>query len=120
MRIEKLHCAIVKISQIDPAKNLDPIRVIIEDYGCGGRIIIECFGRAWSCFWQDMGMSLASFFLQANVDYLEGWLHHGRSPSARDRYYLKRIIVQVKQAMEKSFDLFQPQPIDSTVETSGQ
>lgn len=59
---------------------LDPIAVMLEDFGPGaGKITITCFGQAWSNYWGHMGKThtIRSFFLQASNDYLIGKLDSG-------------------------------------------
>ena len=53
---------------------LDPITVIFDDFGEErGKMIVECFGSAWSCFWGAMGTcSTKEFFLDAHNDYVIG------------------------------------------------
>lgn len=88
--------------EITGAPQLDPIRVILQDLGTGsGRIIIECYGKAWSAYWGSMGdKDLRSFLLTTSADYIEGCLHQGQSPKERDREYLQRIAQAVKDALK--------------------
>lgn len=57
---------------ISGVARLDPISVILEDIGAGrGKIILECFGQAWSAYWGAMGdRSVASFFCAQDECYL--------------------------------------------------
>ena len=51
---------------------LDPISIIVENFEPGkGKIIIECYGQAWSNYWGAMsGKTIQEFFLTASNDYL--------------------------------------------------
>jgi len=51
---------------------LDPVSVILEDFGTGkGKIIIECFGQSWSSFWPAMGeRDIAAFFCRCDEHYI--------------------------------------------------
>jgi hypothetical protein len=53
-------------------KRLDAVNVYLDDIGKSrGRIVIECFGEAWSSFWPAMGdRSIAQFFVDCNTHYL--------------------------------------------------
>lgn len=65
---------------IRDVKNLDPIAVMVEDFGEGqGKITITCIGEAWSYFWGSMGKqhTLATFFCKCDEHYLAGKLKSG-------------------------------------------
>jgi hypothetical protein len=86
--------------EITDAHRLDPIRVFMQDFGKGqGRLIIECYGRAWSCFWPAMGSHLRTFLVQAQACYLENALHSGMRHNKHDSEYLLRIVKAVQQAL---------------------
>ena len=53
-------------------ENLDPITLFIEDLGDNrGKLTVECYGEAWSAFWNSMGCSQVLVFLKGcNVDYI--------------------------------------------------
>jgi len=84
---------------------LDPIRVVIEQFGEGeqGMITITCYGRAWTAFWGAMATrSVRKFFVSCDVPYLVGCLVRGTTPTAKrfvasDEAYLARIVVAVQQ-----------------------
>ena len=78
MNIEK---SMVKKLRITDIENLDPLTVIVENFGKGsGKIIVECFGESWSHFWSHMGeqYTLETFFCKASDDYIAGKLCRGR------------------------------------------
>jgi len=51
---------------------IDPITLIIEDIAPGqGRIIVECFGAAWSAWWGGMaGKTTVQFVAGCHADYI--------------------------------------------------
>lgn len=55
-------------------ERLDPVTVYVTNYEPGkGKIVIECYGKAWSCFWGGMsGRNLQAFVLTCNNDYILG------------------------------------------------
>lgn len=57
---------------ISGIKRIDPVTVITEDFGPGqGKIIIECYGKAWSSYWPAMGKeTITEFFCSADEHYL--------------------------------------------------
>lgn len=70
MKIEE---STVKKLMITGVENLDPVAVMVENFGPGqGKITITCFGEAWSNYWSHMGdkTTLEQFFVQAGRDYL--------------------------------------------------
>ncbi len=91
----------VQAIEITGSPALDPIRVITQDLGPGqGRIIIECYGQAWSTYWPGMGnLNIRQFFTECDTDYLEMNLHRGANVTKRKRDYLIRIIKAVQTAL---------------------
>lgn len=65
-----------------------------------GRLIIECFGAAWSAYWGAMGSrTLAELVRMADADYIANGLTDGRV-KAREAAYLMRIVKAVKESMQ--------------------
>jgi hypothetical protein len=86
--------------EITEVRGLDPVRVILQDYGTGqGRLILECYGKAWANFWASMGGSLIEFLRRADAGYIETALHCGQKPRKSDREYLLRIVNALKAAL---------------------
>jgi hypothetical protein len=86
------------------ADGLDPIRVVIEQFGEGkqGMITITCYGRAWNAYWGTPGRSVREFFMSCDSQYLVGCLVCGMTPIAKhfvasDEAYLARIVTAVQQ-----------------------
>lgn len=98
MKIERVG-AITAFTILD-APQLDPITVILQDDGPGrGRIIIECWGKAWSAYWGAMGTrTLKEFVLSCDRAYIETKLSPERLKKA-DAAYLKRIVAAVLEAL---------------------
>lgn len=80
----------------------DPILVVMQDFGGGmARMIVECYGVAWSGYWGAMGdRSLREFFVSCDLDYLSDRMapHTGRE-SKRTREWRKRVLNVVQQAL---------------------
>jgi len=74
MRVELSTVKKLKLTELhSPSKfRLDPVTVILEDFGPGrGKIIIECFGESWSSFWPAMGQrDIATFFCRCDEHYI--------------------------------------------------
>lgn len=61
----------IRIEDINETHRLDPVEVLIENYGEGaGRIIITCCGESWTGFWGSMGGTVEEFFQHVSNDYL--------------------------------------------------
>ena len=69
MKVNRKQVTKISITEI---KDLDPISVILEDFGVGqGKATIECFGKAWSNYWGAMGNSnISDFLIDSHYDYL--------------------------------------------------
>jgi len=68
----KLQTKVTETIIISCLKRLDPITCFITDFEEGkGRIVIECFGKAWAASWNAMGNNnLRDFFCSCDVYYL--------------------------------------------------
>jgi hypothetical protein len=91
----------VRSFSISGAPHLDSFRVHLQDIEEGkGRVLIECFSKAWACYWPAMGKrSIKDFLIMADTDYIEGAFHSGMNPTKHERYYLKRIVIAMKEAL---------------------
>ncbi len=88
--------------EITNVPSLDPIRVLTQDIGPGqGRIIIECYGQAWSCYWPGMGkQTIRQFVAGADPDYVCNALrNHFHRKDRKIDEYLRRIVKAVQQAL---------------------
>lgn len=84
------------------APKLDPITVILQDLAPGkGRIIIECFGMAWSAYWNAMGgKSVGDFVARCDSEYIvDNLLRINRTTARREKMYLLRIVAAVREAL---------------------
>jgi len=86
--------------------NLDPIRVIAENFELGrGRIIITCYDAAWVGYWTAMGgKTVEHFFIDCGAEYLAANLGSASSLSRsnNNRTYLIRVIRAVQDALIES------------------
>jgi hypothetical protein len=93
---------------------LDPIRVVIDQFGEGqqGMITITCYGRAWTAYWGAMATrSVREFFVSCDVPYLVGCLVRGMTPTAKrfvasDEAYIARIVASVQQVFRAATPAF--------------
>lgn len=99
MRIEPVN---VEAFTIYEATSLDPIMVVLQDYRVGsGRLLIECFGTAWSTYWGAMGDNgVRGFVCSCSADYVANRLWPtGQKRTKKDYQYLMRIVEAVQQAL---------------------
>lgn len=81
------------------APALDPIvSVWLNDGGGKGRVILQCYGDAWTAYWGAMGLrTLEEFFIYCDVEYLTARFR----PKKKDDAYLKRIVTAVRESMKQ-------------------
>jgi hypothetical protein len=103
MRIET---CVVKAIRIYDAPKLDPIFVVMQDLGPGvGRLLIECYGDAWSGYWGAMGTdyTLERFLLGCSADYIAGkMLGSQHKRSKQSQAYILRIIEAVRTTLRNA------------------
>ncbi len=89
----------VEAFEIPSQPGLDSIRVIFQDAGPGrGRVIIECFGKAWGTYWGAMGnRTIKEFIKSCDADYLARNLCPALK--LREEAYLKRIVTAIQAAL---------------------
>ena len=85
------------------AHALDPITVMLQDFGTGsGKLVIECYGEAWAAYWGAMGEdNIREFVTRCDTDYIVGKLkgtHQSNGQHFRD--YTYRIVTAVKEALK--------------------
>jgi len=86
--------------------DLDAIRIILYDYGSErGRLIIECFGDAYSHYWGAMGAAtVRQFVSRCHEDYLVDKLMpdylNQRQCKLRE-VHLRRIVRRVQEALRE-------------------
>lgn len=98
MRIEKVEAETFTIFD---APKLDPVTVILQDMGGSGRLIIECFGSAWSGYWGAIGgCTLKEFLSGCHPEYLAGKMYPtDRRLPKHEKAYLLRIMEDVHSAL---------------------
>lgn len=100
MRIE--HSERVKAFTIFDAPKLDPVTVVLQDVGPGcGRLVIECYGSAWSGYWGAMGdRPLLEFLVSCHHEYIAGRMRPtDRKMKKSEEAYLLRILDAVHSAL---------------------
>lgn len=101
MRIED--SAKSRVFTIFDAPKLDPVTVVLQDIAPGhGRLIVECWGEAWSAYWGGMGAStLAEFVRDCGTDYIVSKMCRPRMLK-REEAYLKRIVAAVQSTLTEA------------------
>lgn len=93
MQSRRIPTEAIELSNIP---KMDPITVIFQDFGPGsGRIILESYGNAWSCYFGATGTpTIKDFFLSSDVDYLVSKLGSAQilKQTKREQKYLAQII----------------------------
>jgi len=70
----------IKKLMISGIQDLDPIAVMVENFGPGaGKITITCFNECWSNYWGAMGEqhTLETFFMKCDEHYIANKLKSG-------------------------------------------
>lgn len=71
MQVKRSTVEKIRIEGVERSHSLDPVEVIIENYGEGaGKILISCWGESWTGYWGSMGGTLEEFFQRVSNDYL--------------------------------------------------
>lgn len=99
MRIEPQVATVVRIYDLP---KLDPVFVVFQDIGPGvGRLLIECYGDAWSGYWGAMGeRSIYSFLQSCSADYIAGKMLGGQHKrSKQSQAYILRIVEALQAAL---------------------
>lgn len=79
MDIQRNFVEKIKISDTESTHGLDPVEIIIENYGEGrGKIIISCYVDSWTGYWGSMGGTIEEFFQRVSNDYLIGKMSDSR------------------------------------------
>lgn len=79
MRIDnavKVEAFVIYDAQRKPGRGvIDPITVVLRDFGSTGQIIVECYGSAWSAWFGAIGSrTLRQFLAGCDEHYLGGKL----------------------------------------------
>ncbi|HEY0963411.1 MAG TPA: hypothetical protein VGE69_13755, partial [Pseudomonadales bacterium] len=94
----------VRVIRITGVDGLDPVTAVFIDLEPGkGKLMVECFGCAWSAYWNAMGArNVVQFVTASDPDYLANSLVRGmnqfvsnkRAGTAMERY-VQRIAAAV-------------------------
>jgi len=87
----------VSVHVVDGNPTLDAITVFFQDFNPGqGRVVVECFGEAWTAYFDAMGgNTIRQFVSTAGVDYLTNKLSRPKQTKTTEKY-LRRIVEAVK------------------------
>lgn len=89
----------VEVITIPAKAALDSITVVLQDFEPGkGRLIVECYGDAWSTYWGAMsGQTLRQFISESDSGYVTNrlWPAYVRRTKKREDY-LYRIVKAVQ------------------------
>ena len=102
MKLETLNSATV--IQISDLPRLDPITLMVQDLGPGqGRVIVECYGEAWSAFWGSMpaGFTTLDFIKSMDCCYLRSKLSRPKQTMAQGAY-LDRIVDAIYSSLREN------------------
>lgn len=106
MRLEHDTEKVTAFTIFDPPDGLDPISVVMRDFGPGnGQLFIDCFGASWSHYWGAMGhRRIGEFVASCSPDYIVCKLlpHGERRILKREEKYLTRIVRVVVAALRPS------------------
>lgn len=85
------------------APKLDPVTVILQDFGGSGRLTVECYGLAWSTYFGAIGTAtLRKFLAGCDSDYLANRMWPPRQRRVKSDYaYLVRIVEAVQTAIRE-------------------
>lgn len=102
MEIKRTVVEKIRIEDINASHRLDPVEVIIENYGEGaGKILISCWGESWTGYWGSMGGTVEEFFQRVSNDYLINKMSDYQSmvpDIERDGDYLKSLVIKERRA----------------------
>ena len=90
-----------QVLRIEEIEALDPVTVILQDNGGTGKVIIECYGEAWSTYFGGIGkQTLNEFLSKCDSCYLSNRIINRRfhKPTKREEGYVKRIAQAVIEA----------------------
>lgn len=93
----------VQAFTVEDVQGVDPLLVVLQDDGPGkGRLLVECFGEAWSCYWGGMGnLTVAQFVADAGMDYLEGKMQSPFENRRRRSQYLRKVLAAVQEGIKE-------------------
>lgn len=101
MQIKRTTVEKIRIEGIERSHSLDPVEVIVENFGEGrGKITVSCYGEVWTGFWGSMGGTVEQFFQRVSNDYLIGKMSDYQStvpdPDS-DQDYIRSLILKERR-----------------------
>lgn len=121
MEIKRTTVEKIRIEDVNASHRLDPVEVIIENYGEGaGKILISCWGESWTGYWGSMGGTIEEFFQRVSNDYLIGKMSDYRDTEPdieEDPEFLARQIL--KQRRDGTLDKDEARSAFNYVESFG-
>lgn len=106
-----------KVFTIFDAPKLDPIQVVMMDYGGGaGRLIVACYGDSWTGYWGAMGTTLEDFVCSGEADYIAGKMEPQLGKRTKSNAtYLLRIVEAVREALRFNAEMTSLSLVDCPV-----
>lgn len=108
MEIKRTTVEKIRIEDINASHRLDPVEVIIENYGEGaGKILISCWGESWTGYWGSMGGTIEEFFQRVSNDYLINKMSDYRDSEPdldADQDFLKRLVLKERRQGVMTYD----------------
>lgn len=102
MQVKRTTVEKIRIEGINESHRLDPVEVIIENFGEGsGKILISCWGESWTGYWGSMGGTVEEFFQRVGNDYLIDKMsdYQAMEPDVdRDGEYLKSLVIKERRS----------------------
>jgi hypothetical protein len=112
---------------VSQLRTLDPITVLLQEFGGGkGRIVLECYGLAWTTYFGAMGSeTLREFVTTCSADYLANRMWPAKQRRTKADYgYLLRIVEAVQEALKlpmcRNCDTFLPQGCGGNFKAQGE
>jgi len=102
LKVDKVTNETIFKLHISEIERLDVVNVYFDNIEKSkGRILVECWGRAWSSYWSAMGeRTIEEFILMASNEYIIERLAPRKGPKSKDYKYLDRILNAIKDALK--------------------
>ena len=107
MKINLVNVRAFEISDVQDSDRLDPIQVFLQDIGPGtGRIVVECYGQAWSAYFGGAGdKGIHEFLKHVDSHYLTNKMRTNgcnmtKAGEKRHEAYLLRIVDVVLRVLK--------------------
>lgn len=107
MKIDAVNVRAFEISDVQDSDRLDPIQVFLQDIGPrSGRIVVECYGQAWSAYFGGAGdEGIHEFLRRVDSHYLTNKMRANgcnmtKAGERRHEAYLLRIVDVVLRVLK--------------------